>query len=147
LDQEKRAGPVKCKLLELGYGYFAEMLTKHRTGMIFSSGPVPRLPDTSSTRRVTIAKAFWETTNHGLPGDVDIRKDFGFDRCVSELEETNLLGLYRTMWVEELDAQELNGWLVEGKLAEKVGQWYEKVPEDDRGGYYLWFQQNPHIIP
>jgi hypothetical protein len=107
----------------------------------------PRSTHHTSTRRVITAEAFWETINHGLPGDVDVRKDFGFDRCVSELEETNLLSLYRTMWVEELDLQELDGLLVEGRLAEKVEQWYEKVPEDDCDGYYLWFQRNPHIFP
>lgn len=44
----------------------------------------------------------------GLPGDVDVRRDFGFDRCVSVKEESNLLGLYKGLCLEMVDPLDLD---------------------------------------
>lgn len=116
------------------------------TGMVYFDASPPRLPDTSSTRKSTTAEALWQTIDDGLPGDVDIRRDFGFDRCVSVQEESNLLGLYKGLCLERVDPLAVQAWVTEGKLAENIRLWFEARPVANRGAYYPWIQRNPHIL-
>jgi hypothetical protein len=70
------------------------VLKSSRTGIsVFRKSR--RLPDTSRTRQGTTTDGLWDgLAGDGLPGDVEVRKDYGFDRCVTLLEEHNLDGLY-----------------------------------------------------
>ncbi|ERF74957.1 hypothetical protein EPUS_05165 [Endocarpon pusillum Z07020] len=128
LDMEKRAGEPE------------------HTGMVYFDASPPRLPDTSSTRNSSTAEALWQTIDDGLPGDVDIRRDFGFDRCVSVQEESNLLGLYKGLCLERVDPLAVQAWVIEGKLAENIQLWFEARPAAYRGAYYPWIRRNPHIL-
>jgi hypothetical protein len=120
-------------------------IDERRTGILCSGLP-QRLPDTSATRDLTTAEALFKSLHGGLPGDVDIRRDFGFDRCVSLREESNLLGLYQGLHLEELDPLVLDTWHLRGTISENIKRFYERWPYGCRGGYYPWIQANMHIL-
>ena len=75
-----------------------------------------------------------------------MRRDFGFDRCVSLREETNLLGLYGGLHMKEVGAHEVHAWRIQGEIAENIKRWVESITIGSRAGYYHWIQRNPHIL-
>ncbi|KAK0735080.1 hypothetical protein B0T26DRAFT_690770 [Lasiosphaeria miniovina] len=83
-----------------------------------------------------------------MPSDPQTRDDFGFSRCRTWHEESHLLGMYRGMVAlsDDVHAHEVHEWRVQGVLADKIDEFYLKIPERRRGSYYPWFARNKHLL-
>jgi hypothetical protein len=82
-----------------------------------------------------------------IPGDPEVRKDFGFDRCHDFKDRSGIIGLYQGLFhYLKTSAKEVDQWRKEGTLVKNITETYEKVPKDQRGGYYAWFLTHKHII-
>ncbi|KAK3375576.1 hypothetical protein B0T24DRAFT_616552 [Lasiosphaeria ovina] len=83
-----------------------------------------------------------------MPSDPQTRDDFGFSRCRTRHEESHLLGMYRGMVAlsDDVHANEVHEWRVKGILADKIDEFYLKIPERHRGSYYPWFARNKHLL-
>jgi len=82
-----------------------------------------------------------------MPPDDEV-DGFGFDRCKGAKERSNLLGLYQDMvrTSDTMSSRDLHKWQQENTLAENICRFYNKIPRQNVGGYYPWFEQNKHIV-
>ncbi|KAK2758342.1 hypothetical protein FQN54_004190 [Arachnomyces sp. PD_36] len=91
-----------------------------------------------------------------LPTDPQVQIDFWFNRLPSAVDQSNLLGLFQGLLrireeeedgeVDNLVAETLHKWQVEGTLVENIVQAFHTWPEEHRGGYFPWFSRNRAIF-
>jgi hypothetical protein len=83
-----------------------------------------------------------------IPTDPQTRDDFGFSRCRTRNEESHLLGLYQGMVAvsDDVYAPDVHEWRQQGILADKIIEYYTRIPEGHRGSYFQWFTRNRHIL-
>jgi hypothetical protein len=73
--------------------------------------------------------------------------DYGFSRCNTEKELSNLISLYiGLIKLLEVDPMDLHRARRKGRLASEIMFHYEKLPIPNRGDYYPWFLKNLHIV-
>jgi hypothetical protein len=83
-----------------------------------------------------------------FPANAALIVDFGFDRCTSKTERSNLLGIYQDLRMLCVSSKDVHQWRVEGSLVENIRRSFEdNVPRNkNRGEYYAWFSNNQHIV-
>lgn len=73
--------------------------------------------------------------------------DYGFARCKTETELSNLISLYiGLIKLLGVDPMDLHRARRKGRLAAEIMSHYEKLPVPNRGVYYPWFLKNLHIV-
>ncbi|KAK3298729.1 uncharacterized protein B0H64DRAFT_81498 [Chaetomium fimeti] len=81
------------------------------------------------------------------PEDSRVREDYGFQRCRNRREESKLFGLYIGVFNYQLvPSQEVDRWMTQGILADKIIELFSTLPENCRGGYYTWFLRHRHVL-
>ncbi|KAI1501064.1 hypothetical protein F5X99DRAFT_383772 [Biscogniauxia marginata] len=101
-----------------------------------------------NSRPITTADYLYENCiADDYPDDPDVLEDFGFNRCKTHYEKTNLLGVYIGLF-KFLDVQpdEVDVWRRENSLLKNITRLYEEIPEVARGGYFPWLLRNPHVL-
>ncbi|KAI0774669.1 hypothetical protein BD413DRAFT_535572 [Trametes elegans] len=85
-----------------------------------------------------------------FPEDPETRRDYGFEKAARILggnAESELLGLYRGLLIfQHVPPKDVHKWRLQGRLGELVQATYEKIPPENRGGYYLWFLQHQSLL-
>lgn len=81
-----------------------------------------------------------------IPADSEVRRDYWFDRCQNQFEESHLLGLFAGLvkyHPNRVTREELHQWRSEPGgnpyLVAKIVEKFEGLPDDGRGGYFPWF--------
>ncbi|KAK0666022.1 hypothetical protein QBC41DRAFT_157052 [Cercophora samala] len=99
-------------------------------------------------RAITTADTLFEDCmGDVMPKDQQVRDDFGFSRCRTRTEESHLLGLYRGFILGvDIDSPSLHAWRVNGVLVEKIVDFFTRLPERSRGGYFQWFACNKYVL-
>ena len=73
--------------------------------------------------------------------------DYGFARCKTEEECSNLISLYQGLIkILEIDPMVFHHARRKGRLVAEIRKHYEAHPESHRGVYYPWFLQNLHLL-
>ncbi|GKT47726.1 uncharacterized protein ColSpa_07907 [Colletotrichum spaethianum] len=83
-----------------------------------------------------------------LPTDTKIQKDYGFDRCHTASDMSNLLGVYKTLLVNiGVKPKTLDEWMKQGKkdLAANIREKLELKSHRVHKPLLLWFYQAKHI--
>lgn len=103
---------------------------------------------TCSKRPLTSADYLWESMGEDLmPEDENVLEDFGFNNITFARDRTCLLGLYRGLWLSDaVSAEDLHEWRVGGVLADKIKEFYYRIPESSRGQYFPWFLKNEYVL-
>ncbi|KAF8848410.1 hypothetical protein BDZ45DRAFT_810815 [Acephala macrosclerotiorum] len=81
-----------------------------------------------------------------MPDDEEVLKDFGFDALVEYADKTKLLGLYQGLCRSDVPIEDIHKWQVEGSLVANIKEFYYKIPESSRGGYFPWFLDHTDIF-
>lgn len=82
-----------------------------------------------------------------LPDDEDVCEKFGFNQLSSFADQSNLLGLYKGLYLSErIIEEDIHKWQVEGTLVANIKEYYYQIPENYRGGYFPWFLKHTHIL-
>ncbi|KAK5661582.1 hypothetical protein OQA88_9678 [Cercophora sp. LCS_1] len=85
--------------------------------------------------------------HHYHPEYPQVREDYGFQRYRNRGEESKLMGLYVGIFnYQSVPSQEVDSWMTQGILADKVIELFSALPERCRGGYYTWFLQHRYIL-
>ncbi|KAK5329281.1 hypothetical protein LTR70_000778 [Exophiala xenobiotica] len=84
--------------------------------------------------------------NDEIPDDPPTVEDYGFHRCTTWNHKSHLLGLYKGLWLMEVESGEIDQWRREGILVEKIAETFERLPQHNRGSYYPWFLRNKHLL-
>lgn len=78
-----------------------------------------------------------------MPQEEDVLEDFGFNNFVSYGDRTHLLGVYIGLYLSsEVSAEDMHEWRVGGTLISKIKEFYFKIPESSRRGYFPWYLRN-----
>lgn len=100
-----------------------------------------------SARSITTADIlFSDAIGDQIPQDPETCEHFGFTRCRDGREQSHLIGLYQGLVYLDVGAIRLNEWREKGILASKIIEAFSKLPEQNRGSYFLWFLRNQHIL-
>ncbi|KZP17693.1 hypothetical protein FIBSPDRAFT_933890 [Athelia psychrophila] len=82
-----------------------------------------------------------------FPDHEQALEDYGFTRAFSMENRSNLLGLYKGLYMYlDVAPKDLHRWRVRGILVQEIKAAFEKIPESHRGGYYPWFLKNQWIL-
>src|SRR6202035_723463 len=82
-----------------------------------------------------------------LPKDPQTFVDYGFARTCTGYDRSDLLQLYaELLLVQKVSPRTLHKWRIEGRLVEMIKESYEKLPPENRGGYYPWFLNNQYVF-
>ncbi|KAF7943452.1 hypothetical protein EAE96_011378 [Botrytis aclada] len=81
-----------------------------------------------------------------MPDDEEVLEDFGFNHLSSFADRSKLLGLYKGLLLGHVPAEDIHRWQVEGTLIANIKQHFYQIKEANRGGYFLWFLNNLHIL-
>lgn len=98
-------------------------------------------------RQVTSADYLYEDVLvDTIPEDPAARRDYWFDRCQHQSEETKLFGVFAGLLKyhpNHLTREELHQWRSDPGgnpyLVAKIVEKFEELPEKSRGGYFPWF--------
>ncbi|KAL3423505.1 hypothetical protein PVAG01_05252 [Phlyctema vagabunda] len=96
---------------------------------------------TCTKRPITTADILYEDiADDKLPDSEDVLRDYGFNYFTSFADRSKLLGLYKGIWYsDEITAEDLHRWRVEGSLLAHIKEYFYSIPERYRGGYFPWF--------
>ena len=101
----------------------------------------------SPGRPLNTADYLWlDIIEDRLPEDPQTRIDYGFDRTLSFVEESNLLGLFQGLRLMDITREQVHQWRLEGLLVDKINEHYKLIPETHRGKYHSWFTENQHLL-
>ena len=79
--------------------------------------------------------------------DDDVLKDFGFNNVLSAGDMSNLLGVYRGLYLsDKFSSEDVHEWRIGGILADKIKEFYSKIPERFRGQYFPWLLENLYVL-
>ncbi|KAF2263123.1 hypothetical protein CC78DRAFT_604897 [Lojkania enalia] len=82
-----------------------------------------------------------------IPDEDDVLEDFGFNNLNSFGDRSKLLGLYKGLYLsDEVTVEEIHQWQVDGTLVANIKEFYYRIPEAYRGGYFPWFLKHTHIL-
>ena len=82
-----------------------------------------------------------------LSKEEDVLEDYGFNHLSSFADQCKLFGLYRGLMLSgEVGPEEVHKWRVEGTLVASIKDFYYKIPERSRGGYFPWFLNHTDIL-
>ncbi|TGO52514.1 hypothetical protein BCON_0140g00280 [Botryotinia convoluta] len=81
-----------------------------------------------------------------IPDEEDVLEDFGFNHLSSFADRSNLLGLYKGLWLGDVPVEDIHRWQVEGTLIANIKKYFYQINEANRGGYFPWFLGNLHIL-
>ena len=103
---------------------------------------------TCSKRPLTSADYLWKSLAEDLiPEDDDVLKDFGFNNVLSAGHMSNLLGVYKGLYLsDKFTAEDIHKWRIGGILIDKIKDFYYTIPESCRGLYFPWFLKNLHVL-
>ena len=103
---------------------------------------------TCSKRPLTSADYLWKSLAEDLiPEDDDVLKDFGFNNVLSAGEMSNLLGVYKGLYLsDKFTAEDIHKWRIGGILVDKIKEFYYTIPERFRGLYFPWFLKNLSVL-
>ncbi|KAF2709074.1 hypothetical protein K504DRAFT_380044 [Pleomassaria siparia CBS 279.74] len=103
---------------------------------------------TCSKRPLTSADYLWKSLAQDLmPSEEDVLEDFGFNNALSYTDKTCLLGVYRGLFLsEQFSVEEIHEWRVAGILADKIKEFFYRIPERSRGGYFPWLLKNLYVL-
>ncbi|KAF2434948.1 hypothetical protein EJ08DRAFT_722187 [Tothia fuscella] len=90
---------------------------------------------------------YLDTVEDILPTEAETLNDFGFSRCSSSLERSNLLGLYQGLRILEISSETVNEWRKKGTLVANIITSFEQnLRPGECGDYYPWFLKNQHLL-
>ena len=103
---------------------------------------------TCSKRPLTSADRLWlSLVDDLMPQDKDVLEDFGFNSVLYSENMTNLLGVYRGLYLSEnFSAEDIHEWRVGGILLDKIKEFYYSIKENFRGGYFPWLLKNSYVL-
>ncbi|KAF8655329.1 hypothetical protein AX16_003102 [Volvariella volvacea WC 439] len=128
-------GDIKCKGCEKAWYCGDECRNAHWDYHFFDCKPLQ--PKHSGFHLV---RAVYEDE---IPDDVQTQLDFGFSRCRTDTERSNLLGLYTgVIKIMGIRAKAIYRWKNNGTLAQRIQELYETRKQGERGDYYEWFLRN-----
>jgi MYND finger len=82
-----------------------------------------------------------------FPNDPQTRLDYGFVRAFTPENQSKLLGLYIGLISRmNVEPKTIHRWRLKGTLVEEIKSAFEKLPQNNRGGYFPWFLQNQWMI-
>ncbi|KAL9055450.1 MAG: hypothetical protein Q9162_003548 [Coniocarpon cinnabarinum] len=82
-----------------------------------------------------------------MPQAEEVLRDFGFNRLAYNRDMSKLLGLYGGLYLSgRVSPEDLHEWRRRGILTEKIKEFYYRIPEDRRGQYFPWFEQNLSVL-
>ncbi|KAF5876693.1 putative zf-mynd domain-containing protein [Botrytis fragariae] len=81
-----------------------------------------------------------------IPDEEEVLEDFGFNHLSSFADRSNLLGLYKGLWLGGVPVEDIHRWQVESTLITNIKKHFYQINEAHRGGYFPWFLVNLHIL-
>ncbi|KAG5332118.1 hypothetical protein J132_10410 [Termitomyces sp. J132] len=82
-----------------------------------------------------------------FPDDPQTLKDYGFKRCITNADQSMLLGLYKGLFYDlNIKPKDVHRWLVKGTLVKEIITAFESISKGSRGGYYPWFLEHQYIL-
>lgn len=81
-----------------------------------------------------------------LSEEEEVLEDFGFNHLPSFADKCKLFGLYQGLLSDKIGPEEVHKWRVEGTLVANIKDFYYKIPETHRGGYFPWFLNHTDIL-
>lgn len=128
----------RCSVCNKGL-YCSESCEAERTGLHLF---------TCNKRPLTSADYLYKNISEDtLPDEEDVLEDFGFNNLTSFADRSNLLGLYKGLWLsDEIKVEDIHKWQVGGSLVANIKKYYFQIPETHRGGYFPWFLENTSIL-
>ncbi|KAF7922174.1 hypothetical protein BELL_0761g00090 [Botrytis elliptica] len=81
-----------------------------------------------------------------IPDEEEVLEDFGFNHLSSFADRSNLLGLYKGLWLGGVPVEDIHRWQVESTLIANIKKHFYQISEANRGGYFPWFLDNLHIL-
>ncbi|KAJ5056792.1 hypothetical protein PSV09DRAFT_2383060 [Bipolaris maydis] len=103
---------------------------------------------TCSKRQLTSANYLWKSlVEDTIPVDENVLQDFGFNNAFDASDRSNLVGLYRGIYLSgDIASSDLHGWRIKGVMVEKIKEMYYRIPESHRGQYFPWWLKNLHRL-
>ncbi|KAF2498689.1 hypothetical protein BU16DRAFT_481792 [Lophium mytilinum] len=103
---------------------------------------------TCTKRPLTTADSLYRSLGSDvLPTDADVLEDFGFNHLPSFADQSNLMGLYKGLYLsDKVTEEDLHNWRTEGTLVANIKAFFFRIPEAYRGGYFPWFLEHTHIL-
>lgn len=87
---------------------------------------------------------FREVAGDHLPGSVEVRDAFGFDKMKTMEDEGNLLGVFQGLKLLGVNNRDVEEWRERGTLRESIIKFYSA--HNGRSGYITWFKKNKNIL-
>ncbi|GLB34185.1 hypothetical protein LshimejAT787_0110690 [Lyophyllum shimeji] len=82
-----------------------------------------------------------------MPDHAETLEDYGFERVLTNTDRSHLLGLYIGLFLyHRVHPRDVHNWRINGTLIKEIKAVYEKLPVDNRGGYYPWFLANQYVL-
>ncbi|KDR84132.1 hypothetical protein GALMADRAFT_236809 [Galerina marginata CBS 339.88] len=93
--------------------------------------------------QITTADWLYRAAKDDLtPSDEQTRRDYGFARALTNLDESTLLGTYQGLFLLGVDPRTLDEWRSSGTLVRNTISKFKTRAPDRRGAYFPWFLDN-----